>query len=178
MKYQHSKIMYENSLANSTYEQYYSHNPNFETNLYSLEKVLYTRSTLGQFKVILITNNKNLIECNVLPLTPIEVANNWKIILPKVKHRTTIHHFNIYLSELPPHLWKSFSINGYYNTIKDHIYQYSIKKNKYDSDIIKLYKLIMYNTTDKQNINDLYIKLKQNNIKGWIMLKAKHILKN
>lgn len=137
----------------------------------------------GQFKVQFIEQDTdNLVDYLVNPLTQEELAEGWRLVLPSDKNDATIHHFNIYLSQLPWHLWKSLKPlydedgNMCYETIRDNIYHYTVKPSKYDDLVLQLYRLVMCNSPIKQTIQKVYNELEQNRVKGWVMLKAKQLL--
>jgi hypothetical protein len=137
----------------------------------------------GQFKVQFIEQDTgNSVDYLVNPLTQDELAEEWRLVLPSDKDNTTVHHFNIYLSQLPWHLWKSlktlYDENGdmCYETIRDNIYHYTVKPSKYDDLVIQLYHLVMCKNPKKHVIQEVYNELEQYRVKGWIMLKAKYVL--
>jgi hypothetical protein len=129
----------------------------------------------GQFYIYQ-KNNKVIIN----PLTQKEIADMWIQVLPKANKNSTIHHFSLYLSQLPPHLWNRLRVDSInqdlYKKIKDKIYTYTVKISKYDNEIHKMYKLI---NSKKKNINEIaqqFNMLQNARIKGWIMIIAYHII--
>jgi len=120
-------------------------------------------------------------ECVVKPLTQEELANGWVQVLSNRKH--TIHHFSIYLSQLPLNLWgkikKTYLTDknkDFYKTIKNGNYHYTIKYTKNDDDIFELYRHIMSRSPNLNKINDLYKLLEENRVKGCVMIKAKNLI--
>lgn len=119
---------------------------------------------------------------NISPLTQNEIADGWNLVLPKNNNKTTTHHFSVYLSQLPVHLWKHLELvedkNGseHYKTIQDKIYYYSVKMSKYDDQIKELYNQVMSDTPSITRITELYNELEQNRVKGWVMIKAKEMI--
>jgi hypothetical protein len=116
----------------------------------------------------------------VKPLNQEDLANGWLRVKPKKKD--IIHHFSIYLSQLPSNLWKkvrrSFSkdkTSDYYIKIKHGNYHYSIKNSPNDDMIFELYRNIMSCTPNIKKIKDLYKELNNNRVKGWIMIKAENM---
>lgn len=135
----------------------------------------------GQFKVKFLTEDFKEVEHIVNPLTQEEIAEGWQIKMPHAHKDSTIHHFSVYLSQLPPHLWKSlyktYNEDGeHYRTIHDGIYQYSIKMSKYDSYLQKLYTLLMLQYPDIDQVSKLYEHLEKQRVKGWIMIRAKNLI--
>ena len=108
-----------------------------------------------------------------------EFSEGWRLVVPRLKSKSTLHHFSIYLSQLPPHLWKylytSYSDNNkYYKVIKEGVYHYNVKMSKYDNDIKKMYKAIK--KYDNEKVRTIYNSLEKQHIKGCIMLYAKKML--
>jgi hypothetical protein len=138
---------------------------------------------LGQFIVYEYVDNK-LEPFVVSQLSQDELAEGWKLVLPSKKHYSTIHHFSVYLSQLPSHLWTKVHFNvkndesNYYKKIKDNIYEYSVKRSKYDYDVLRLYRELNKVSPNKQLIDYLYHSLEVNNVRGWLMLRAKQYLKS
>ncbi len=136
----------------------------------------------GQFKVQCYNEANELQEYIVNPLTQEELADGWNLVLPRETKDSTIHHFSVYLSQLPPHLWSFLKIvydqsgGEHYGTIRDNIYHYSIKSSKYDDDIKKLYKLVMQDYPCKDAVSKLHTHLEQQRVKGWVMIRAKKYL--
>jgi len=138
----------------------------------------------GQFKVNLVNDNdKSITEHIVSSLTQEELADGWNLVLPREMKKSTVHHFSVYLSQLPPHLWKYLRTerseqdnSQHFSTIRDNIYHYSIKSSKYDDDVQKLYNLIVQNVPCKEAISNVYTLLEQQRIKGWVMIRAKKFL--
>lgn len=134
---------------------------------------------LGQFQVFLNIDGV-LTPQLVNTLSQKEIADGWKLVLPTRYNNSTVHNFNIYLSQLPPHLWNKLNYNVYNNVenkkIHDNIYQYSIKKTKHDNDIYKLYNELLKNVPDKHVIRDLYNYLNENHVNGWLMYRCASML--
>jgi hypothetical protein len=123
-------------------------------------------------------NQDNKIIVN--PLTQEEIADKWIQVLPKVRKNSTIHHFSLYLSQLPHHLWNQLRVDNMnpdsYIKIKDRIYTYTVKMSKHDNEIWKLYMLVKSN---KQNIDEIaqQFKVLQNaRVKGWLMILAHRLI--
>jgi hypothetical protein len=111
----------------------------------------------------------------VKPLTYEELADGWLRV--SVKRRKMIHHFSIYLSQLPMNLWgkvkrsyTSDKTKDYYNKIKDGNYHYTIKYSVNDEKVLTLFRHIMSKTPDLEKIKVMYKELDHNRVKGWIMM--------
>jgi hypothetical protein len=141
----------------------------------------------GEYKIIMKKiNNDNVIsfeECLVKPLTQEELADGWIQVLSK--KNKTIHHFSIYLSQLPLNLFSKIKRTyttdknkEFYNTIKNGNYHYTIKYSKHDDTIFKLHKYVMSSSPNLNKINELYKFLDENRVKGCIMIKSKNLIQN
>jgi len=163
---------------------------------------------LGQFVVSKIYTdnlqpNEDII---VSPLTQTELADGWKLILPKKRKISTLHEFNINLVELPKHLWsklkcydskqlykpppgledsiiepienKKIINTKYYSKIIDKIYEYNINYNDSDDIALKLYKELLKINSNTQKIIEFYNILNEIKLKGWLLdyVKLKYIL--
>jgi len=127
-------------------------------------------------------NNIVLVEKIVKPLTYNELADGWLRVTPKMKN--IIHHFSIYLSQLPMNLWGKVRkththdmTKDYYKKIKDGNYHYSIKYSTNDEKVFELYRNIMSRTPDLDKIRMMYKELENNRVKGWVMLYTLNMLK-
>lgn len=136
----------------------------------------------GQFKVRMLTKDNQYEDHIVDPLTQDEYAEGWNLVLPKETKKSTTHHFSVYLSQLPPHLWHTVRLeydhegNEHYATIFDKIYNYTIRQSKSDNDVLRLYKLVTLNNPNLQKVENLYKLLEQQRVKGWVMTRAKSLL--
>jgi len=112
------------------------------------------------------------------PLSQTELAEGWKLLLPKNKN--IIHHFTINLLQLPSHLWKKIiKYNEYDFIIKDRIYEYSIIESEYNDTILNLYyELFINKKKDYKLINELYDILIDSKLKGWLLEYTKNIIIN
>ena len=140
----------------------------------------------GEYKIKMkqIDSDKkiNLIECIVKPLTQEELADGWLQVLD-FRRKNMIHHFSIYLSQLPMNLWskvkRTYTTDknkDYYKKIKIANYHYTIKYSSNDDLVLKLYKNIMSRTHDFNIIRELYKKLDENRVKGWLMIRAREMI--
>jgi hypothetical protein len=133
----------------------------------------------GQFYVYVLNNDIKTKEL-INPLSQNELAHGWSLVLPRVNSKTRIHHFNIFLSHLPEHLWNQLhdnhTSNLYYNVITDKIYRYSVKKSENDNKLKELYNNVMNRKFNSDRIKELYTSLKNNNVKGWLMIRVSMLL--
>ena len=134
---------------------------------------------LGQFKTVKKVDD-DVVETLVEPLTQNDYADGWSMVLPKGNKTSTRHHFNVFLSQLPPHLWGKirFDSKDNYLPIEDNIYLYTIKKTDMDDTLFQLYDMMNceYNHDNHDNISKLYNELNKQNVRGWIMLRAKSVM--
>ena len=141
----------------------------------------------GEYKIKMRRLAKNseieFFESIVKPLTQEDLANGWLQVSNK-SNKKIIHHFSIYLSQLPSNLWTKIKRtyltvknSDYYKKIKYNNYHYSIKYTNYDKKILELYKyLMMTKRLDLIKISELYKELNENRVKGWIMIYALRII--
>ncbi len=140
----------------------------------------------GQFIVLMekmdgcITSYENV---TISPLSQEELADGWSLVMPPRKKNDLNHHFSIYLSQLPPHLWHKLDTfydkrdhTTKYKTIHDSIYSYSVKMSKSDELIKQLYTEVLRRVPDKKAVSKLYDELLEQRVKGWVMIKAKNIV--
>ena len=117
-------------------------------------------------------------ECDFLPLSQTELADDWIQKVPKYKKQKTLHHFSVKLTELPFYLWKKLKYNNedkfYY--IKDGIYEYSVVKTEHDDVMLDLYNQLYKSNKNLLKVKELYDVLTQNDYKGWLILKAKKLI--
>jgi len=129
-------------------------------------------------------------------LTQKELAKGWRQVLPKAKNKVVISTQNnlkmkrnikqylvqkINLAQLPDYLWDKLELNilnsNYkYNSIKDNILKYNINETPVDEEIIELRNII--NSNNFNRIIELLQILEDNNITGWLVIKAKNIIGN
>lgn len=139
----------------------------------------------GEYKVMMERMNEDKSvsshEVVVKPLSQADLADGWIQIVRKRKKNT--HHFSIYLSQLPLHLWHKIKrtytsdVNkDYYKTLRNGSYHYTIKHSKYDEETFELYRNVMCKTPDLAKISNLYKFLDENRVKGCVMIKAKNMI--
>jgi hypothetical protein len=103
-----------------------------------------------------------------------EIAEGWKQVYKKKKN--FINHFNIYLSQLPPHLWNKLTIEEKYYKAKDYYIHYSVNKTKHDSFVFDLYTEINKRYYCKNRLKELLKYCLSNNITGWLIIKTQELL--
>lgn len=137
---------------------------------------------LGQFKIVT-KMEETEVEQLIEPLNQNDYAEGWRMVLPNVHKTSTRHHFNVSLANLPPHLWSKirYDVKCNYLPIMDNIYQYTVKKHDSDEDLFELYHLVNnpdpnYNWDKLDLVQELYNSLQKENVKGWIMTRAKSLL--
>lgn len=137
----------------------------------------------GEYIVKVKYNDETTKDVLIKPLSQEELADGWLQV--KKVNKKNIHHFSIYLSQLPMNLWnkirRTYTLDEnkeYYNKIKNGNYHYTIKKSINDDKIFELYKSIISKTPNYNSINNLYKELNENRVKGWIMIRANKIIKS
>jgi hypothetical protein len=146
---------------------------------------------LGQFRVKLYNNKVNEGESNyhehvVGLLSQEELAYDWRTVLPSRNKDSPVHHFSVYLSQLPPYLWSKLRQrvdkdgNKQYRLIKDNIYNYSVRHSNNDRTCMSLFeemnKLSQYR--NYKYMEELYKELEEERVKGWLMIRARNMLKS
>lgn len=141
----------------------------------------------GQFRAKLenFVNGEKTYEWHVInPLTQEELADGWKMAFPRLKLDSTIHHFNVYKSQLPFHLWKKLKafhnedFEEEYSDIRNGIYTYSVKHSKYDDLVTELGRQVLSNHPNLNRIRVLSDELEQHRVKGWVMIRARTLLES
>ncbi len=134
----------------------------------------------GQFYVYHRNTDGKNIKVLVNPLSQEDIAEGWSLVLPRAHKNSTTHHFSVYLSQLPPHLWNRVYVNGdkpdTYHEITDNIYKYSVKMSKHDGEIRKMKNLVMAKNPNVEEIAKQYKVLQSARVKGWVMTRAHHIM--
>ncbi len=134
----------------------------------------------GQFYVNHLDKDGKKTEVLVNPLSQEDIADGWYQVLPKPNKTSTTHHFSVYLSQLPPHLWSRVRADkdktDTYRLIKDKIYTYSVKVSKHDDEIRKMYKLVRTTYPNVEEITKQFKLLQSARVKGWVMTRAHHIM--
>lgn len=141
------------------------------------------------------SNFKEYKELKVNNLTDDELADNWQLKLPKklfvksmdsnkkitVKRVKNFHTFNINMSELPYHLMGKLTPKFENNILTsyeatDNIYKYRIMATDMDDRILRLAKMLNSYKVDSNEVKQCVVEMEKNNMKGWVLKKAKKYL--
>lgn len=145
-----------------------------------MSQIVTTQNTNNQLEIGLSHGQFHIGNFLVSPLTQEQIADGWNLILPNATKKATSHHFSLYLSQLPPHLWSKLTVNKknpeMYYAVKDKIYIYSVKVSKHDSDVRELFSLVNMRVPNKVKIAKKFEILQNARVKGWVMIKAENIL--
>lgn len=150
----------------------------------NLQTVLADKNNfrLGQFKAKMVALDGTTQEYVVDYPTQQELAEGWRPVLPKKSKTQPSHHFSVYLSQLPPYLWKYLHLKydregrEHYNTVHDNIYSYTVKKTPSDEISFKLFNEVKKIIPDRQKIKSMLIDLEKDHVKGWLIVKAQSLM--
>ena len=138
----------------------------------------------GEFKLQIKTTDNQKSEIVIKPLKADELADGWRVQLPRRTTNSETYHFSYTLDKLPPYLWKKIrdDVNDKdnYAMIHDNIYEYIIKKTPQDDELFELYELLNQFNPDIERVKDLFDILQKASIKekeSWIMIKAHKMIK-
>lgn len=140
----------------------------------------------------------NFEERIINPLSQNELSEGWQLVIPPTRSKTFCinrnghiykktkkynHYFKIDLSKLPDHLWdklKPVYEEGIYSysTVKDNKYVYIVNPTVVDDDIRELANLCKAKYFNKERAIELLHSLEDNNIYGWVVLRAKKLIGN
>jgi hypothetical protein len=139
---------------------------------------------------------------NVNMLNQHELADGWVQILPFPRSITKkmnildengiemtvnknvkqLFKLRVTLAQLPQHLWHRINQYSRYNdtsfVVKNRIYHYLVEKTSVDNEIRELYKLTTL-VKDEQvcrRINELLQILKDNDVYGWVVIRARNYM--
>lgn len=101
-----------------------------------------------------------------------------------VVERNFIQRFKmrVNLAQLPHHLWNRINYNSRYNEnsyiVKNRIYHYLVEKTAVDAEIRSLYHLTTLPKTLEtcEQIKDLLVVLKDNDVYGWVVIRARNYI--
>jgi hypothetical protein len=144
-----------------------------------------TDTKLGNFNINInyknVKGNYDKLSYEIQKISQEDIADGWTQKLPTKYKKQQLHHFNITLAELPPHLWSKPHIKNYlYSnnvdldenncfTIKDNIYSYSINKCQHYEKIYNLYNELHKPNKNINSIKELYLYCIDNKINGWLI---------
>jgi len=88
------------------------------------------------------------------------------------KISSNVFRMNVNLAQLPYHLWYSMRRNRSY--VSEGMYSYNVEKTDVDSDIreLALYTAQPYNVENRDIVLSLLNTMKENDIYGWVTIKA------
>jgi hypothetical protein len=157
----------------------------------------------GSFDVNIKCENGDVQTHTVNPLTQHEIANDWRLVLPRKKvinklitknndekklRKTNESFFKINLAQLPPHLFNKYrpvyrKKNFIHYIARDNCYVYIVHPTPVDNEIkklvyyLELYKLSTSNISDEHilDIKKCLTALDENDVKGWVVLKASRL---
>lgn len=143
----------------------------------------------------------------VSPLSQQEIANGWRLVLPKKRminiikknennedvsvRKTNESFFKINLAQLPAHLFKNLTNiyrRGEFSQYiaRENCYVYIINPTPVDKEIKKLFRFIQlhdmgvitFTEDEKEEIRTCVSTLNEHEIKGWIVMKANRLFSN
>ena len=106
-------------------------------------------------------------------LSQCDLAEGWNISMKRKKYKNQLET-NIYLSNLPPHLFHKFDET--YMIINDRGLKYNIIKTKHDTKVFELYNELNKNIINIIKIKELYNYCKSNNINGWLIINVEKLI--
>ncbi len=129
---------------------------------------------------------------NVSMLNQNEYAHGWRQVLPRrrvyIKHikekdsdnivdriGSNVYKLTVNLAQLPYHLWNRMRLSHRTTQIiNDYIYQYTVENTNVDDEIRELVFLINqpYNKSYTERVTELLNVLKDNDVFGWVVIKA------
>ncbi len=129
-------------------------------------------------------------------ITQNELADGWLLSHPPGRcyfkttkdengeHNTRVagsYHFKVNLAQLPENLWHKLNFlnnNSYY--VNDGLYDYTLYNTPVDDEIRELYHLTnqMKSPEHKERLFELLNVLKDNDIYGWIVIRARNMYRN
>ena len=140
---------------------------------------------------------ENTVDINkfIKPLSQIDLANGWQLIVPHkinitknsidnkgnniIKVTSNIVHSRINLAQLPRHLLSQYKSQHSRDYIKiiDRCHYYYIEPTSIDQEIIQLIEILdnPYKQEYKGDVNRLLNILKENDITGWCVIRANMI---
>ena len=125
---------------------------------------------------------------NVNMLSQIDYAHGWQQVVPKkrffIKNHdtlgTNVYRMKVNLAQLPYHLWHRMHKYSRYSDshiVNDGMYQYIVEPSCMDNVIRELVSLFPYDKQHVKRVSELLTMLKDNDIYGWIVIKAHELYK-
>lgn len=135
---------------------------------------------------------KDVVTCTVPMLSQNEYANGWRQVVQKkrfffkrfkddnmMEHSklcTNAFRLNVNLAQLPLHLWPRIKTRQNNSIVSEGIYQYIIEHTDVDNEIKELVSHINQPyRTSRERVNALLSMMKDNDIYGWVTIKASAI---
>ncbi len=125
-------------------------------------------------------------------LTQNDYADGWQQVVPKAKHYTkrfintdgdlvsrlysNAHRMKVNLAQLPPYLWHRMQyVNESMYTVNNGYHFYYVERTNVDDEIRELARLLTYTVcpSHKDRVLELLNVLKDNDVYGWVVIKAK-----
>lgn len=137
----------------------------------------------GQFIVYDKFPDNEIVERVVNHISQEEMADGWRMVLPRPSKNRPVHHYSVYLSQLPEHLWRHLKLYTnsegveQYRMLRDKIYHYSVKRTPDDDLLLDLYREVTKRSLNVVHIRELLNTIDLQNYKhgGWLMIRAKKI---
>jgi hypothetical protein len=153
----------------------------------------------GSFTVKMRDLEGNREEVVVSPLTQKELANGWSLMVPPVRiieyneiktehgikkiKKTNECFFKINLAQLPNELWgrikTRYTKDGERRSARNNMYVYLINETPFDNEICELRDIVLRHEdgcdVNVDHVKELINLLTENDIKGWVLIRANRI---
>ncbi len=129
-------------------------------------------------------------------LTQNDYAEGWQQVVPNVKTYTktfkddegneqtrigsNIFRMKVNIAQLPPHLWNRMRyLNESHWTVRNGMHYYLVEATAVDNEIRRLVHLTSFPKEEefRKEVMDLLNVLKENDVYGWVVIKAKNLYK-
>ncbi len=143
------------------------------------------------------SNIKSYNSYTIPMITQNELADGWLSVHPRYKfyYKTVTdekgekvnkrinnsYHFKINLAQLPENLWhKLMYVNHHSNHVNDGLYEFSVENTPVDAEIRELYHLTkqMKCPEHKERVHELLTVLKDNDVYGWVVIRARNMYRD
>ncbi len=130
-------------------------------------------------------------------ITQNELADGWLMAHPphRCYYKTTTneagekvntrikgsYHFKVNLAQLPENLWHKLNFLNYHSYyVNDGLYDYTVENTPVDTEIRELYHLTkqMKSPEHKERLQELLTVLKDNDVYGWVVIRARNMYRN
>ncbi len=123
---------------------------------------------------------------HIKPLSQNDLAQGWQLVVPSIRYyvktvdgvkakSSNIHRSKINLAQLPKHLWsKTRRLRNENYRVHDKSHYYFVDKTNVDEEVRELAHIIdqLYDTKYKERVSELLTVLKDNDVYGWVVIKA------